>query len=143
MEFDPSLDWKESRPSDFGRLIGPIRFCAAGENDYRFALRLDPRHRNSLGIAHGGVMMSLCDMGMGTAAWAAAGERPVATIDFQCHFLASARVPQMLHGRTRVLRKTSQLLFMSGDLFADAKHVLSVSAIFAQSTTPSRPRTVG
>jgi len=130
MKYDPTLPWRPVTGGGFNDLIGPVSFAQVGEGDYRFALMLEERHMNSTGVCHGGALMSLADTGMGTSAFTAAGHKPVATIDFECDFLAPGKLGQMLHGKAMVVRKAREFLFMQGDLYADARHVLRTSGIW-------------
>lgn len=129
MKFNPSLPWRDIKTDGFNGLVGPIRFAEAGENDFRVALQLDERHMNSVGVCHGGLLMSVGDTGMGTSAYTAAGSA-VATIDFECDFLAAAKLGQMLHGQCKVARSARELIFMEGELFADDRRVLRMSGIW-------------
>ncbi len=131
MKYDPTLPWRDIEGEGFNDHVGPIRFAQVGEAAYHFALSLEARHMNSVGVAHGGLMMTVADAGMGTSAFTAAGQRAVATIDFECDFLAPGKLGQMLHGKAHVVRKAREFLFMQADLYADTRHVLRASGIWA------------
>lgn len=131
MKYDPSLPWRDIEGGGFNAYIGPIRFAQVDAETYHFALLLEERHMNSVGVAHGGLMMTVADAGMGTSAFTAAGQKAVATIDFECDFLAPGKLGQMLHGKAQVVRKAREFLFMQSDLFADTRHVLRASGIWA------------
>ncbi len=130
MKYDPTLPWRSLMGGGFNDYVGPVMFAQVGEGDYRFALQLEDRHMNSTGVAHGGLMMTVADAGIGTSAFTAAGEKPVATIDFECDFIAPGKNGQMLHGQAKVVRKAREFLFMQGDLYADTRHVLRASGIW-------------
>lgn len=130
MKYDPTLPWRLVTGGGFNDHIGPVSFAQVGQDDYRFALLLEERHMNAVGVCHGGAMMSLADTGMGTSAFTAAGQRPVATIDFECDFLAPGKLGQMLHGQAKVVRKAREFLFMQSEIYADARHVLRASGIW-------------
>ncbi len=55
----------------------------------KLRLTLRPEHANNLGIAHGGIICTLLDVAMGTAARLAAGHS-VVTLDMQTRFLNQA-----------------------------------------------------
>ncbi len=139
MKFDPSLPWRDIKGEGFNALIGPIRFAQVGEDEWRFALELEERHMNSVGVAHGGLLMSVADTGLGTSAFTAAGSKPVATIDFECDFLAPGKNGQMIHGVAKVVRKAREFLFMQGDLYADERHVMRVSGIWVIRSGGGKP----
>jgi len=130
MKYDPTLPWRPVTGGGFNDHIGPIMFAQVGQDEYHFAVQLEDRHMNSTGVAHGGLMMSVVDTGMGTSAYTAAGQKPVATIDFECDFIAPGKNGQMLHGQATVVRKAREFLFMQGDLYADTRQVLRASGIW-------------
>lgn len=135
VQFDPSLPWRDIRGEGFNIYIGPIQVAKLDGDELRFALRLDDRHMNSSSVCHGGVLMSVADSGLGTCAWYAAGENPVATIDFEADFLAAAKNGQMLHGVARVIRKAREFLFMEGDLWSGERQVMRCSGIWVVRST--------
>jgi len=130
MKYDPTLPWRRVQGGGFNDHIGPVMFAQVGQDEYHFALPLEDRHMNSGGVAHGGLMMSVADTGMGASAYDAAGQKPVATIDFECDFLAPGKGGQMLHGQAHIVRKARELLFMRADLYSDARHVMRASGIW-------------
>ena len=78
-----------------------------GESELRFAPR--PEHMNSFGIIHGGALMTLLDVAMGTAARSLAPEMGVLTIEMKTSFMQAARGPVVAHGR--LLHRTRSLAF--------------------------------
>lgn len=117
----------------FGAQIPFARFCGiealdAREGRTRLRLALAPEHANNLGIAHGGVICTLLDVALGTAARLAAG-RPVLTLDMQTRFLAPGR--GVLTAEGRITRAGRSVLFCeaeirdaAGDLVASATGLL-------------------
>ena len=102
------------------------------EGRTRLRVRLGPEHANNLGIAHGGLICTLLDVAMGTAARSAIGN-PVVTIDMQTSFLSAGRGELMAEGW--VLRAGRSLLFCeaevrneTGDLVAKASGLLKPAA---------------
>ena len=129
MDFDPDLAWRDIEGDGFKALIGPVR-VADHADGMAMALMLDDRHRNANGVCHGGVLMSVADSGLGVCAFATAGS-PVATIDFECDFMAPAPLGERVHGLARVARRARRLLFMEGDLWCAGKRVFRCSGIWA------------
>ena len=87
----------------FGAHIPFVQFCgieALEVTEGRTLLRLvlRPDHANNLGIAHGGILCTLLDVAMGTAARLAAGG-PVVTLDMQVRFLNAGRGTLEAEGR--------------------------------------------
>ena len=141
MKYDPSLPWRDIHGLGFHELIGPIQVAELSDGTLAYSLRLDDRHTNANGVCHGGVMMSVVDSGLGSCAFAAAG-RPVATIDFECDFLAAAQIGEMLHGVAKVARKARNFIFMEGELYSGERRVLRVSGIWAILQENSKARDV-
>jgi uncharacterized protein (TIGR00369 family) len=73
----------------FADLCG-IEFLGAAKSVTRLRVALDERHGNSSGIAHGGLVATLLDIAMGSAARLAAGG-PVMTLDMHINFIATGR----------------------------------------------------
>jgi len=130
VRYDPSLPWRDLTGLGFQDLIGPIQLAELPGGDMAFALQLDDRHTNANGVCHGGVMMSVADSSMGACAYAQIGT-PVATIDFECDFLAAGKIGEMLHGTAKVARKARNIIFMESDLYSGERRVLRASGIWA------------
>lgn len=102
----------------FGAQIPFVRFCGieaieVREGRTRLRLALRPEHANNLGIAHGGVICTLLDVALGTAARLTAG-RPVLTLDMQTRFLA--RGSGVLTAEGRVTRAGRSVLFCEAEV---------------------------
>lgn len=141
MKYDPTLPWRDIHGLGFHELIGPIQVAELPGGELAYSLLLDDRHTNANGVCHGGVMMSVVDSGLGSCAFAAAGG-PVATIDFECDFLAAAQIGERVHGVAKVARKARNFIFMEGELYSGERRVLRVSGIWAILPEKSRARVV-
>jgi len=127
MEFDPSLPWRDVRGEGFNAHIGPVRFAERGTGRYAAALALRPIHINVGGVCHGGVLLSLADIAMGTGTYTAAGGRPCATIGFDAQFVAAAKEGQTLVADVRQIRMVRDLSFMECSLHAGGRQVMRAS----------------
>ncbi len=141
MKYDPSLPWRDIKGQGFHNLLGPIQIAEMPDGTLPFALELDDRHTNANGVCHGGVMMSVADSAMGSCAFVAA-KNAVATIDFECDFLAAGRIGEILHGVAKVTRKARNFIFMESDLYSGERRVLRSSGIWAILPENSRARDV-
>lgn len=130
MELDPSLPWREIRGEGFNRTVGPIRFCRAGDNQWQAALTIEDRHVNTGGVAHGGVLLTLADVAMGAASFAAGGGRPCATIELGSHFLAGTKEGQIALAVSRQTRGVRDLSFMECEIWAGGRQVMKASGIW-------------
>ncbi len=90
-----------------------VKAVAAEPGWCRLFLAMRDEHKNQLGIIHGGVMLTLLDVAMGTAARLSAGAS-VMTIDMQSSFLAPGRGDLSAEGR--VLRPGRSLIFCDGEV---------------------------
>ena len=121
---------QQSEPGTvFGAQIPFVDFCGiealdVAEGRTRLRLVLRPEHANNLGIAHGGVLCTLLDVALGTAARLRAG-RPVVTLDLQARFLNPARGELVAEGR--VTRAGRAVIFCEAEI-RDAAGTLVASA---------------
>ncbi len=113
----------------FGADIPFADHCGIEAIDFvagRTRLRLAPRpeHGNNLGIAHGGLICTLLDVAMGTAARCTLGQ-PVMTLDMQASFLSPGRGTMMAEGR--VLRAGRSILFCEAEIRDEAGELVAKS----------------
>ncbi|MEM6489395.1 MAG: PaaI family thioesterase [Pseudomonadota bacterium] len=133
LDLDPDFDalaWRAVRGDGFNAYLGPAAFARAGEDTWYGALTLERQHINVGGVCHGGVLMSLADITMGTATFEAGGGHPCATIEMNSHFVAAAKAGQPLVCRATQVRRTSGLSFMAAELAAGGRLVLRASGIW-------------
>jgi uncharacterized protein (TIGR00369 family) len=105
--------------------IEPIAF-ADGRTTLR--VRVAPEHGNNLGIAHGGLICTLLDIAMGTAARCTVG-LPVMTLDMQASFLSPGRGEMI--GEGRVVRAGRSIVFCEAEVrTADGDLVAKASGLF-------------
>jgi uncharacterized protein (TIGR00369 family) len=105
--------------------IEPIGF---EDGRTRLRVRAAPEHTNNLGIVHGGLIYTLLDIAMGTAARCTAG-LPVMTLDMQASFLSPGRGEMTAEGR--VLRAGRSIVFCEADVrTAEGELVAKASGIF-------------
>ena len=117
----------------FGADVPFAAYCGVEEVDFvdgRTRVRVLPRpeHGNNLGIAHGGLICTLLDVAMGTAARCTLGV-PVMTLDMQASFLSPGRGE--LSGEGRVLRAGRSILFCEAEIrTASGELVAKGSGVF-------------
>ena len=83
------------------------------EGGTRLRLAVKPEHGNNLGIAHGGLICTLLDVAMGTAARCSLG-CPVMTLDMQASFISPGR--GVLIGEGRVVRGGRSIVFCEAEV---------------------------
>jgi len=120
---------------------------------YQLGFRVEARHTNSMGICHGGMMASFCDMLLPLAALhgvEALRTRFLPTVSLQLDYLAPAPRGAWVQGEAQVLRATRSLVFVQGLVSADgtpaarASGVFKIGAPFGDAAplkeTPGRPK---
>ncbi len=90
--------------------------CAEGHSEISYAPL--PEHHNSLGVTHGGAIMTLLDVSMATAARSDTPGQGVVTIEMKTSFMQAASGP--LTARGQVLHRTATLAFTQSTIY-DAK----------------------
>lgn len=115
--------------------LGPF-WSKPGEDHVALGLRLERRHCNSAGAAHGGFIATLADLGL-IHAVAVMREREgkprhfLTTVNLTVDYLAPAPEGCWLEVRAEVSRLGRNLSFTEGVMLADGKRVARVSAVMA------------
>lgn len=122
-------------------LVGPIHYRNLGDRT-ETKLVLERRHVNPMGSAHGGLLMTVMDITLGSTAGASVGFGGVyPTVQLSCSFLAAAMEGEELRGEAEVQRMTKTLAFVSGRLMVGDRIVMIASAVF-RNPPPSAPSKV-
>ena len=90
--------------------------CAHGHSEISYVPL--PEHHNSLGVTHGGAIMTLLDVSMATAARSDTPGQGVVTIEMKTSFMQAASGP--LTARGQLLHRTATLAFTQSTIY-DAK----------------------
>ena len=120
-------------------LVGPLYFRNLGDRT-ETKLILERRHLNPNGSAHGGLLMTMMDITLGSTAGAAIGFGGVyPTIQLSCSFIAGAFINEELRGEAEVHRMARTIAFVSGRLRVGDRIVMTSSAVFRnpQSNSPT------
>jgi uncharacterized protein (TIGR00369 family) len=114
---------------EFLELVGPV--YARGEGEARvFGIRVEERHRNVAGVAHGGLLATLVDFALGRAINEAAEEDAV-TVSLTTDYLGPAKPGDWLEAHTEVERVGSRLAFADCSLKVEGREVTRGRAVFA------------
>ncbi|MEM7529148.1 MAG: PaaI family thioesterase [Pseudomonadota bacterium] len=130
MEIDPTLPWRAVKGEGFNAHVGPFEIARAGENAWHARLTLEPRHINVGGVCHGGVLMTMADITMGTATFEAGGGHPCATVEMDCHFMAAAKRGQTMISIAHQLRRVKSLSFMECAIWSGGRQVMRASGLW-------------
>ena len=113
----------------FEDLVGPLSYKDEGNGKLRFAFVAQPRHANTGGQIHGGMLMTFADYALCLMAiHGLNGERCV-TVSLNCEFAASGEVGDFIESTAEVVRRTRSLTFVRGLITAGERTLLSYSGI--------------
>ena len=122
-------------------LVGPIYYRVLGDRT-ETKLLLERRHVNPMGSAHGGLLMTMMDITLGSTAGASVGFGGVyPTVQLSCSFLAAAMMGEELRGEAEVQRMTKTLAFVSGRLVVGDRIIMIASSVF-RNPPPGAPSKV-
>lgn len=116
---------------EFIAVNGPFYLRHDGHR-VQLGFRVEPRHTNPMGICHGGMMASFCDMLLPLVAHRQVpeiGRRFLPTISLQMDYLAPSATGAWVQGEAQVLRTTRSMVFAQGLVTADGTPVVRVSGI--------------
>jgi uncharacterized protein (TIGR00369 family) len=95
----------------------------------RLRVQVRPEQANNLGIAHGGLLCTMLDIAMGTAARVTTGAGAVMTLNMHTSFLAPGRGELTAEGT--VLRAGSSVIFCQAEIRSqDGTLVATASGVF-------------
>lgn len=86
-------------------------------------------HLNPAGFVHGGMLTTLLDQVLSTAAWQTAGRVPCVTVQFDSQFLSAVRAGAFVEARAEIVKKTRELIFTRGELFVSTVRVATGNAV--------------
>lgn len=99
----------------------------------KLGFRVEPRHCNPVGMCHGGMLASFCDMLLPVSVHrksAEVGRRFLPTVGLQLDYLAPAPLGAWVEGEAEVLKVTHTMVFAQGLVRADGKLVVRCSGVF-------------
>lgn len=115
-------------------MIGPIYQHPDG---YVIGLRIDHRHLNSRGGAHGGLLATLADIALGyTTAFSVEPAALLSTAHLSLDYVASVPEGSWLEVRARVSRLGGRLAFACAEFSVEDALVATASAVFGRTSGP-------
>ncbi|MDT0684290.1 PaaI family thioesterase [Roseicyclus sp. F158] len=131
--------WKTVRADGYVDLIGPLlRRTIGGETVY--GLQTAEKHRNFLGLVHGGVLTGLLDQVLAVVAWNAADRAPTVTVQMDTRFLGAAKAGDFLEVHARLRHATRSLIFIDGDISSRTGPIAAASAVMKIARQTEAPR---
>jgi len=132
---DPNIP-EGFKPRRFGEGFiagnGPL-YVKKLERGIVLGFRVEARHCNPMGICHGGMIATFCDMLLPISAHHLSDDlarRFLPTISLQVDYLATSPLGAWVQGEAQLLRATRSMVFMQGVVSADGNAVARVSGIF-------------
>lgn len=120
--------WRQRTLPGFAGLVGPL-WTRKEEQGWAYGLLTTRDHLNPANLVHGGLLTTLIDHALSAIAWEAVERRACVTVQLDTNFLAAAREGQFLEARGRVVKATSSLVFMQGQVSVAGLDVVGASAI--------------
>lgn len=115
-------------PNHVGRIFHKTVEVPDGEPEKWIALYVEDHHVNSWGLAHGGLIAFLAEVGTSAAAWDPDGP-PVVTISLTTQFLRAPKLGQLLEVRAQATRRTRSLVFVDAHAFAEGELQFTATAV--------------
>ena len=121
--------WTLVETSGFLHLVGPLweRFLN-GEHEY--ALVTEDKHHNRRGRVQGGLLMTFADRSCGMTARYVSGRPTLATVQMDVQFIDSGKIGETLISKPRVVRVTHSLIFMTTEVTANERCIVTASGVF-------------
>jgi uncharacterized protein (TIGR00369 family) len=127
------------RGGPFLRSLGPVYLKKEGEQPI-VGFRLEERHLNTRGIAHGGMLMTLADSALGIVlAMSLTPPQPMVTVSLTADFADSAHLGDWIEARVDVQKVGMRLAFANCYLHVGDRRILRASGVFAR-MPPLRPK---
>jgi len=137
-EFDPAAaGWSRLEARTF---LGSVATVWHRDIDGLPCLGLvcEPRHDNGWGKMHGGILMTLADVGLGAVVGrlrnkdTPRGEPRIhsPTVQLDVHFIGAVETGDFVYSRAEALRLTKSLTFMRGTLQVGDRVVASAQGVF-------------
>ncbi|ODT99282.1 MAG: esterase [Rhodospirillales bacterium SCN 65-16] len=126
------------RTSPFLDHNGPFFYRENGDGTFVVGLRIQPKHANARGIAHGGLLMTLCDIALGYRTTRSQTPSPLlTTASVKTDFAGSARIGDWVEAHVDVHKVGGRLAFANCYLMVGEDRIVHASAVFAR--TGDRP----
>jgi acyl-coenzyme A thioesterase PaaI-like protein len=121
--------WTIVETSGFINLVGQLwQRMVDGEPEY--ALITEDKHHNRRGLVQGGLLMTFADRACGMTARFVSGKPTMATVQLDVHFIDAGKIGETLMARPRVIRTTRSLVFVSAEVKANDRTIITANGVF-------------
>lgn len=118
------------RTSPFSELLGPVYAKGSGR-DLSLGLRVERKHTNMRGQAHGGVLAALADMALGYVLSSEGDpQRGFITASLTTDYAGSAKIGDWIYTRTDVQRRGRRLAFANCYVHVGEQRIVRASGVF-------------
>ncbi len=121
--------WTLRPTKAFGTHVGPFYNAPGGDLD-GCGFVAQPKHGNKRGVVHGGMIATAFDVALGNATWAAAGQKPCATVQLNVHFVAAVQVGEFAAVRAEIIKATRTMVFLRGTMTVDGQVVATADGVW-------------
>ncbi|MEN3367648.1 MAG: hypothetical protein V7606_4922 [Burkholderiales bacterium] len=114
------------------QLIGPFYHKRTEDGRHLVGVRIDERHTNIKGMAHGGLLATLADSALGVAiAMENEDQKPMVTVNLSTDFVEAAWPGDWVEARVDLQRVGGRLAFANCFLMVGERRILRASGVFA------------
>jgi acyl-coenzyme A thioesterase PaaI-like protein len=100
------------------------------DGEHEYALVAQDKHHNRRGLVQGGLLMTFADRACGMTARYVSGRPTLATVQLDVHFVDSGKIGEILLAKPRVVRTTRSLIFMTTEVTAGKRCIVTASGVF-------------
>lgn len=120
-----------SRTSPFTELLGPIYYKTEASG-LVVGLRIENRHCNARGLAHGGVLGTLADIAMGyAAAFSTEPPTPMVTASQTMDYVGKAEQGDWVEVHTDVYKVGRSMAFAGCRFYVGSRCIATASGVFS------------
>jgi uncharacterized protein (TIGR00369 family) len=115
----------------FLHLFGPV-YVKRTDGKIVVGLRIEEKHLNRRGIAHGGMLVTLADSALGIVlSMSPPSPRPMVTVSLSTDFADSARLGDWVEAHVDIQKVGGRLAFANCYLAVGERRILRASGVFA------------
>lgn len=108
---------------------GPFYCPDRDDGDPRFVFLAAPRHCNTGGALHGGLLMTLADLALCATACRDFPEERAITVSMTTEFVAAGFAGDLVVARGEVTRRTGSLVFLRGQVAVGGRILINCSSV--------------
>lgn len=127
---EDAAGWQMIEDDGFIGLVGPIFYLPFEDGIGRFRFQAEAKHSNRGGFVQGGMLMTFADRALGMTARKGHLPRPQATVQFDMHFIRTAKIGALVEMECRVVRETRSLIFLDGTILVGGEVVATARGVW-------------